>query len=230
MDVIPSAVVLILFLSLFSSGANRDSAVAYHSDGQQIVAANTLNEEQTVISSGDSNVKSVDVPPPGYLEKDSQEAKTIYNYIITKRRSVPAYEAELISNTIVFYAKEKNVDPLLIAALIDRESHFNARAVSKHGAKGLGQFMDFNLKGMNIKDPYNIEENVRGTVNYISGLINRWKDKANKTVWGLASYLEGPNAVARNNGNWKAATDRYINDIMKLYTELKQANTGNKLG
>ncbi|MFC1478512.1 lytic transglycosylase domain-containing protein [Candidatus Margulisiibacteriota bacterium] len=161
--------------------------------------------------------------PANQLPTDlSPKAKVIYKHIVTTRKYVPDYEAELIANTIVHYSEAKKVDPFLAAALIERESGFNARAISKHGAKGLGQLMDFNLKSLKINDPFNIEEAVRGTVSYLSYLLKRWKNKSNQTSLALASYLEGPNGIARNNCRWKKSTGKYISDILKTYDKLKQ--------
>ena len=58
------------------------------------------------------------------------------------------------------YASKEDIDPMLVAALIDRESSFNKRAVSKTGAKGLGQIKDFNFKSLEINDPYDVKQNV----------------------------------------------------------------------
>ena len=160
--------------------------------------------------------------PTSPVEGLDSSAQVIYKFIRSTRPTVPDYEAELIAYGLQLYGKEKNIDPLLVAALIERESGFNPRAISKHGAKGLGQLMDFNVKALKIEDPFQIEESIRGTTTYLAYLFKRWKNKAKPVKWVLASYLEGPNGVARKKGAWKASTERYIRDILKTYSKLKK--------
>ncbi|MFH1428647.1 MAG: lytic transglycosylase domain-containing protein [Candidatus Margulisiibacteriota bacterium] len=236
-------------MSIFSTGGQKEDAVAYREnipdawehvkEGTKTLRAKdsetnaecvTRNAElsECVIEIQNSNPDTQYSGNPGLSTKNYQlktelspKARIIYQHITSTRKSVPDYEAELIANTIVHYSEENKVDPFLAAALIERESGFNARAISKHGAKGLGQLMDFNLKALKINDPFNIEEAVRGTVTYLSYLMNRWQNKTDKISLTLASYLEGPNGIARNNCRWKQSTGKYISDILKTYDKLK---------
>lgn len=156
------------------------------------------------------------------LDEKSREEIAIYKFIKAKRKKVPDYEAELIAKCIVEFGSEYNIDPLFVAALIDRESGFNARAVSRSGAKGLGQIMPFNFKGVGITDPFNIEQSVKGTVRYLAYLFKRWENKPNRKSVVLASYLEGPNAIMRKNFTWKKTSQKYIDDIFLNWEQLKK--------
>ena len=112
---------------------------------------------------------------------------------------------EKIAKYLVEYGRKNNVDPKLAAAVIARESSFNKRAVSRTGAKGLGQIKDFNFKSLNIRDPFDIRQNVSGTVSYLKHLVGRWKGDSRKTSLTLASYFEGPNAIkSKKMDAWKA--------------------------
>ena len=52
-------------------------------------------------------------------------------------------------------AKENNVDPKLVKAIIQQESGFNPNAVSKSGAVGLMQLLPSTAKAMGVKDLLN---------------------------------------------------------------------------
>ncbi|MBL6722690.1 MAG: lytic transglycosylase domain-containing protein [Candidatus Margulisbacteria bacterium] len=118
------------------------------------------------------------------------------------------------------YSKKEGVDPMLVAALINRESSFNKAAISQTGAKGLGQIKSFNFDSLGIDDPYNIKQNVRGTVTYLKHLFTLWKGSANKTRLALASYYQGPNATKKKQDNMPEHVTNYVDDIIKRYQDL----------
>ena len=151
-----------------------------------------------------------------------QEYQTIYKYIRTKYKNISQQDAQKISKYLVKYGKENNVDPKFAAAVIARESAFNKKAVSKTGAKGLGQIKDFNFKSLNIEDPYDIQQNVSGTVGYLKHLMGRWRGHSQAASLTLASYYEGPNAIKSKGGRLEGNTKHYVNDILKKYEDLKQ--------
>ncbi|MFC1596187.1 lytic transglycosylase domain-containing protein [Candidatus Margulisiibacteriota bacterium] len=245
MDIIPAIVILLLAVSIFSTGGQKEGTIAYREQIPLLKTTHKLPSQPRAVkhtslkqlSTAKKTVPAIPpspalktpiltpaetIPKPITPVKLPYKAKVIYRHIIKSRKNVPDYEAELIANAIVHYSNENKIDPYLVCALIERESGFNARAVSKHGAKGLGQLMDFNLKPLKIDDPFSIEQAVRGTVTYLSGLNKRWQKKTNKTKLILASYLEGPNAIARNKCRWKKSTSRYISDILKTYDKLRK--------
>ena len=152
-----------------------------------------------------------------------KEYETIYTYIRSKYKNISKEDAQKISKYLVEYGKENNVDPKFAAAVIARESSFNKKAVSSTGAKGLGQIKDFNFKSLNIKDPFDIKQNVSGTVGYLKHLMGRWKGHSEAASLTLASYYEGPNAIKSKGGKLEGNTKHYVNDILKKYNELKDA-------
>lgn len=179
----------------------------------QIVSLNNIEIIATtsIIS---AEAKSPSLKPT--KAKKSIVQKRIHQRILLRYRRIPDYEADLIAQTIDFYSDKYELDPYLVAALIERESAYNARAVSKHGAKGLGQIMSFNLKSLGITDPYNIEQSVQGTVRYLANLRRRWLGSANEKLLTLSSYLEGPNAIIRRNNQPTARSIKYSNEILRV--------------
>lgn len=59
-------------------------------------------------------------------------------------------------------ATKYNLDPLLVKAVIKTESNWNERAVSRKGAMGLMQLMPSTASDMNVRNPFNPEEEYRG--------------------------------------------------------------------
>ena len=61
------------------------------------------------------------------------------SYIRKSNPALPAQDVSEIAYWIDEYASQEDIDPMLVAALIGRESSFNKKAVSKTGAKGLAK-------------------------------------------------------------------------------------------
>ena len=171
-----------------------------------------------------SSISMGDVPSLNVenLAIDSEkEYRTLLKFITSRYRHVSQRDAELISSYLVSYGKKHNIDPKFAAAVIARESSFNRKAVSKTGAKGLGQIKDFNHKALKIQDPFDIKQNVNGTISYLKKMIGRWRSNSKKVNLALASYYKGPNAIRRLNGQLDDETTRYVNDILAYYQEIK---------
>ncbi len=104
--------------------------------------------------------------------------------------------ANSIAGHIIDKSRSYNVDPRLVFALILQESRFNPRAVSRSGARGLGQLMPGTAAGLGVKDSFNIEQNIDGSVRYLRKQI----DSFGCTPLALAAYNAGPGAVRKYNG------------------------------
>ena len=114
---------------------------------------------------------------------------------------------------IELYAQRYALEPALIAAVINTESHFNYRAQSPKGAKGLMQLMDFNSRKFNI-DPFNPEQNIRVGSYMLARLIKKY----NSVPLALAAYNAGEGAVKKYGGIPPYKETRlYIKKIMNLY-------------
>jgi len=94
-------------------------------------------------------------------------------------------------------AAKYDVDPLLIAAVIEQESKFRHTARSQVGARGLMQLMPKTGRWMGAQDLYDPEQNVDAGVRYIKYLQSRFDGNLNKTI---AAYNAGEGNVRRYNG------------------------------
>jgi len=111
---------------------------------------------------------------------------------------------------------EYGVDPKLVDALVRVESSYDPRAVSRKGAMGLMQLMPDTADRLEVEDPFDPEENVRGGVKEFSRLVDRY---AGNLQLALAAYNAGEGAVARYRGVPPYnETRNYVSRILTLYT------------
>lgn len=157
---------------------------------------------------------TLEAPLPVYGSAESYSV--IERYVLKYRR---AEEAEEIARSIVEQAKKQDVNPKLVAALMARESRFNPRAVSASGAVGLGQLLPSTCKNLGVDNPYDIPQNVAGSVRYLKYLLGRFGKYEKQVLLALGAYLEGPNIVERQAGFTKATHD-YVEDIINIYYKM----------
>jgi soluble lytic murein transglycosylase-like protein len=111
---------------------------------------------------------------------------------------------------------EHGVDPRLIDALVRVESDYDPMAVSRRGAMGLMQLMPETAKRLNVEDPFDPADNVRGGVKELSRLVDRY---SGNLQLALAAYNAGEGAVSKYRGVPPYAETRsYVSKILSLYT------------
>lgn len=112
-------------------------------------------------------------------------------------------------------AEKYNVDPALVAAVIEQESRFKSRARSHVGAKGLMQLMPRTGRWMGARDLYDPEQNVDAGVKYIKYLHKRFDGNLKKT---LAAYNAGEGNVKRYGGIPPfRETQTYVKKVLSNY-------------
>ncbi len=126
---------------------------------------------------------------------------------------------------IAGHAQNYHLDPALLAAVIYRESKFEADAVSDAGAVGLMQLLPDTAKGIatntggskfQVKDLYDPEINVR----YGSFYLRRLLTKYGEVDLALAAYHAGQGNVDQwledGKGIAFAETRGYVSDVLDL--------------
>jgi soluble lytic murein transglycosylase len=125
---------------------------------------------------------------------------------------------------VVGHAANYDLDPALLAAVIYRESRFDAGARSSSGAIGLMQLLPDTAKGIalhtggsrfRVADLYDPEINVRYGAFYLRRLLTKYGDERH----ALAAY----NAGQANVDEWRAQgkgivfteTREYVDSVMK---------------
>lgn len=116
-------------------------------------------------------------------------------------------------------AKETQLEPALIQAVIATESHHNPRALSPRGAQGLMQLMPFTAKRFFVRDAFNPAQNILAGARYLREL----KDLYNGDLQlALAAYNAGPEAVNRYGRKIPPfrETMGYVPRVLSLYKNL----------
>jgi soluble lytic murein transglycosylase-like protein len=130
-----------------------------------------------------------------------------------------AQPAQPITQLVESVSQQFGVDKHLVTALIQQESGFNPKAVSKVGAQGLMQLMPQTAKSLGVNDPFNPAENLTGGVKYLKRLMNRYRGNI---PLALAAYNAGEGAVSQHGGipPYKE-TQHYVRTILANYLKHK---------
>jgi soluble lytic murein transglycosylase-like protein len=129
-------------------------------------------------------------------------------------RLVPVPDSDL-EPMIARHSGNQNLDPKLVKAVIQVESGYNSRARSNKGALGLMQLMPDTASLLNVRNPFDPEENLRGGTRYLRQLLDRF---AGRVELALAGYNAGPGAVEKHKGVPPYAETRdYVRQVMALY-------------
>jgi Zn-finger nucleic acid-binding protein len=108
------------------------------------------------------------------------------------------------------------VDPYLIFCVMEQESHFNARALSPKGARGLMQLMPATAARFGVKRSGDPAQNIAGGTRYLKQLIGQFDGRIDLV---LASYNAGEGAVlkfGRNVPPYRETRD-YVKKISYRY-------------
>jgi hypothetical protein len=125
-------------------------------------------------------------------------------------------------------ASVAGVDPLLVCAVIQAESAWDPNACSPKGAMGLMQLMPITAREMNVSNPMDPVENVKGGTRYLRGLIDYYrtvaKNEDENLELALGAYNAGPARIARYNGLPPFKETRtYVRRVIELYHQMLAA-------
>ncbi len=102
-----------------------------------------------------------------------------------------------LATLILDNARQHQVDPLLIKAVILAESAGRRRATSPKGAMGLMQLMPDTATRFGVANPYDPVQNIMGGTRYLRWLLDRYDGNV---ALALAGYNAGEGAGDRHGG------------------------------
>lgn len=117
---------------------------------------------------------------------------------------------------LIFQKSQKyDVDPALVAAVIEQESRFKPRAISPVGARGLMQLMPRTGRWMGARNLYDPEQNVDAGVKYLKYLDKTFNGDTKKVI---AAYNAGEGNVRRYRGTPPFRETRtYVKNVTRNY-------------
>jgi soluble lytic murein transglycosylase-like protein len=128
--------------------------------------------------------------------------------------TAPAANYLRFENLIYSAARQYQVEPALIKAVIHTESYFNPNATSRKGASGLMQLMPQTAELYGVTDLYSPQQNIDAGVRHLRDLIERYPERIR---WVLAAYNAGITAVERHQGIPPyRETQEYVVKVLRL--------------
>ena len=176
--------------------------------------------------------------------------------VLLYRSPDPLYTAQETLNFSRFHryddliqtlAKKEGVDPLLVKAVIWRESSFDTKKVGKDGERGLMQMMpgaanDWvkarKIENFVVTDLFDPKTNMSAGIWYLKQSLQRYSSKDDPLTFALAEYNAGRRRVdswitSSNMGSHATASDlrsamniestrRYVDSILARYKFYQQ--------
>lgn len=180
-----------------------------------------------MIRSGDQAIIGLDGPIlGGHVEQETEQSDSdqpvIVLYGAPSQRPVPELSLSPIfmpsvqywEEDILKWAAEYNLDPNLIATVMQIESCGNPSATSRSNALGLFQVMPFHFAAG--EDPYDPDTNaLRGMAYLAKGL----EVSGGHAGLALAGYNGGHTVISNSYDNWNNETQRYYRWGSGIYRE-----------
>lgn len=129
-----------------------------------------------------------------------------------KISAIPKAFKELVEEA----ARQHDLDPNLLHAMIRVESGYNPRALSAKGARGLMQLTPDTARRFGVSDAFNPRENVRAGAEYVQWLLKLFQGDVQLA---LAGYNAGEQAVIRAGyriPNY-SETKKYVPKVLAQY-------------
>lgn len=140
--------------------------------------------------------------------------------MMRRRRSIEPMVAEI--------ARDTQVRPELLHAVIRAESAYKSDAVSRKGAVGLMQLMPATAERYGVRDREDPQQNVLGGATYLRDLLDMFDNDLRLAV---AAYNAGENAVLKYGRQIPPypETQQYVQRVLAFLDENRRASSGDRI-
>lgn len=122
-----------------------------------------------------------------------------------------------IAEAVVKAAPQFGIDPRLALAIVSAESNFQPDARSDKDARGIMQLIAATATRFNVRNRYNVEDNLQGGLSYLRWLLAYYKGRV---ALAVAAYNAGESAVDRYRGVPPYAETRaYVQRVQRLFAD-----------
>ncbi|WP_366924005.1 lytic transglycosylase domain-containing protein [Metallumcola ferriviriculae] len=118
-------------------------------------------------------------------------------------------------------AQKYDIDPAIIAGVMEQESGGNPKAISHAGAVGLMQLMPGTAKYLGV-DPYDPQANIEGGARYLSMQLKEFGNLKQ----ALAAYNAGPGNVYNSRYLYISETQNYLRRVPSLIDKYQKKFIG----
>jgi len=158
-------------------------------------------------------------------DKPMRGMTLIKRYSLSTGRARPSSSSSLaamhkrrdrLSPLIDRAAKQNQLRPALVHAVVRAESAYRADAVSSKGAVGLMQLMPATAERYGVNDRHDPAQNLRGGSEYLRDLLGMFE---NDLQLALAAYNAGENAVIRYGNKIPPyrETQNYVHKVIRFF-------------
>jgi soluble lytic murein transglycosylase-like protein len=150
----------------------------------------------------------------------AKEPSELSNTLAYRARPYATSDRKKYHADIVAAAREYQLDPALIHAVISAESGYNALARSPKGARGLMQLMPATAERYGVNNPLDPKQNIYGGAAYLRDLLALF---GNDLKLAIAAYNAGEGAVMQFGHRIPPyrETVEYVPKVMSYYKRYK---------
>ena len=197
----------LLLALMLSNSALADIYIYIDREGNQHFSQRKENKNYKLLLRSESNRS------PGSFK--NWKEKSYSNSTIPSNKNLQQRYHPLI----VQAARQYQLEPAFIHAVITAESSYQRKAVSSAGAKGLMQLMPVTAKRFGVNDPFDAKQSIHAGTKYLRTLLKEFKTKK----LALAAYNAGEGTVRRYNRQIPPypETQKYVTKVMDFYRYYK---------